>query len=92
MHGSFPSAAPIAETAAAMSLREKLIADAVEALRPNLKKHGGDCELVCIEGSTVHVRLTGSCVGCVLASVTVAGVQGRLMSALGFPIRVVPVT
>ncbi|MBK5958876.1 hypothetical protein CCR97_11750 [Rhodoplanes elegans] len=94
MHGTLPAtelpAAPVLDPAAAAALREKLIADAVAELRPNIQKHGGDCELVKIEGTTVHVKLTGNCVGCVLASVTIQGVQGRLMAKLGFPIRVVP--
>ncbi|RAI45929.1 NifU family protein [Rhodoplanes roseus] len=83
------TAAPALGPAAAAALRDSLIAQAVAELRPNIQKHGGDCELVRIEGNTVHVKLTGSCVGCVLASVTIQGVQGRLMSKLGFPIRVV---
>lgn len=73
-------------------LRTSLITEAVAELRPALKAHGGDCELVCIEGNRVHLRLKGSCVGCVLASVTISGVQERLIRKLGFPIRVVPAT
>lgn len=95
MHGTLPASepsAPALSPAAAAALRETLITQAVAELRPNIQKHGGDCELVRIEGSTVHVKLTGSCVGCVLASVTIQGVQGRLMSKLGFPIRVVAAT
>lgn len=69
-----------------------LITKAVTDLRPSLKAHGGDCELVRIDGNRVHLRLTGSCVGCVLASVTISGVQERLIRKLGFPVRVVPVT
>ncbi|NVO16718.1 MAG: NifU family protein [Rhodoplanes sp.] len=95
MHGTLPAPEATASAlspADATALREKLITEAVAELRPNLQKHGGDCELVCIEGSTVHVKLTGACVGCVLASVTIQGVQGRLMNKLGFPIRVVPAT
>jgi NifU-like protein len=94
MHGTLSATntavAPALDAATASALRERLIAEAVAELRPSIQKHGGDCELVRIEGSTVHVKLTGSCVGCVLASVTIQGVQGRLMSKLGFPIRVVP--
>jgi Fe-S cluster biogenesis protein NfuA len=71
------------------ALKANLITDAIADLRPTLQRHGGDCELIRIEGSMVHVRLSGACVGCALATVTVAGVQQRLMSKLGFPIRVV---
>ena len=33
----------------------------------------------------------GACVGCHMASMTVAGVQERLMTKLGVPLRVIPV-
>jgi NifU-like protein len=69
----------------------KLIETAVEELRPHLRRDGGDCELVDIDGNTVMIRLSGACVGCQMASVTVAGVQERLVQKLGLPLRVVPV-
>ncbi|WFT77264.1 NifU family protein [Methylobacterium sp. CB376] len=71
--------------------RIRLIDKAIEALRPVLQRDGGDCELVEVEGTVVSVRLSGACVGCQMASVTVAGVQQRLIEALGLPLRVVPV-
>ncbi|EJW10394.1 Iron-sulfur cluster assembly scaffold protein NifU [Rhodovulum sp. PH10] len=83
------SPAPLSP-ADAEALRANLIADAIAELRPNLKAHGGDCELVRVEGNTAFVRLAGACVGCALASVTISGVQERLIRKLGFPVRVVP--
>jgi Fe-S cluster biogenesis protein NfuA len=67
------------------------IEGALAALRPRLKADGGDCELVDVVDDVVRVRLTGACVGCQLASMTVLGVRMRLIEALGFPIKVVPV-
>ena len=68
-----------------------LIEKAIEELRPYLKRDGGDCELVDIDGNTIYVKLTGACVGCHMASVTIAGVQERLIATLGVPLRVIPV-
>lgn len=64
---------------------------ALEDLRPRLAADGGDCRLVGVEGDMVRVRMSGACVGCQLASMTVAGVRMRLIEKLGFPVRVVPV-
>jgi NifU-like protein len=69
----------------------RLIEETIEELRPYLRKDGGDCELVDVDGSHVLVNLSGACVGCQMASVTVSGIQERLMAKLGTPIRVVPV-
>ncbi len=69
----------------------KLIENAVEELRPYLRKDGGDCELVDVDGNCVSVKLSGACIGCQMAAVTIAGVQERLVQKLGMPLRVVPV-
>lgn len=71
--------------------RIKVIEAAIEELRPFLKRDGGDCELVDVEGNTIYVRLTGACVGCHMASVTIHGVQERLIAMLRTPLRVIPV-
>lgn len=71
--------------------RIKLIDKAIEDLRPFLQQDGGDCELVDVDGNTVSVKLSGACIGCQMASVTISGVQQRLMEKLGMPLRVVPV-
>ena len=50
-----------------------------EEIRPNLKKDGGDIELVDIEGKTVLVALRGACKGCPVSNVTLTDfVQKRL--------------
>jgi NifU-like protein len=68
----------------------QLITTAIEDLRPTLQRDGGDIELVDIDGDTVMVNLRGSCVGCQMSSITLSGVQERLMSVLGKPVRVIP--
>ena len=73
------------------SERTTLIQHAIENLRPRLQRDGGDCELVDVDGNTVFVKLSGACIGCQLASVTLSGVQARLADKLGLPLRVVPV-
>lgn len=77
--------------AALIARRRPLIEAALETIRPNLRRDGGDCQLVKIEGDAVFVRLTSACVGCQLASVTVAGVRQRLVETVGMPLRVIPV-
>jgi len=68
-----------------------LIGQAIADLRPSLQRDGGDCELVDVDGHTVFVKLSGACVGCQMAAVTISGVQERLALKLGLPLRVVPV-
>lgn len=69
----------------------KLIEATIEELRPYLKKDGGDCHLEKVEGNSVHVRMSGACVMCKLASATVSGIQEKLIQKLGVPLRVVPI-
>jgi len=85
---------PLAEASAPRMTnlqRMRFIESAIEELRPFLQKDGGDCELVDVDGNYVMVKLSGACVGCQMASVTIAGVQERLVQKLGLPLRVVPV-
>jgi NifU-like protein len=83
---------PAAPVPAMTNLQKiRLIEHAIEELRPSLQADKGDCELVDIDGSTVYVRLSGACVGCQMASVTVSGIQQRLSDKIGSMIRVVPV-
>jgi NifU-like protein len=93
-----PKQSPLAPTTAADAggklntlQKIRLIEQAVEELRPHLRQDGGDCELVDVDGNDVKVRLSGACVGCQMASVTIAGVQERLVQKLGLPLRVMPV-
>ena len=83
---------PAAPAPAMTNLQKiRLIEQAIAELRPSLQADNGDCELVDIDGATVYVRLSGACVGCQMASVTVSGIQQRLSDRIGSIIRVVPV-
>ncbi|GGF51984.1 hypothetical protein GCM10007301_09300 [Azorhizobium oxalatiphilum] len=73
------------------SERERTIRAVIEEIRPNLQRDGGDCVLVGIEGNKVMVKLTGACVFCKLASVTMEGIQSRIVEKLGELVRLVPV-
>ncbi|MDD3764714.1 MAG: Fe-S cluster assembly protein NifU [Nevskiales bacterium] len=86
-----PAAAPAAAAGMTTLQKIRLIEQAIAELRPFLQQDGGDCELVDVDGNTVYVKLTGACVNCQMASVTISGVQERLADKLGFPLRVVPV-
>lgn len=91
--GAMEAADPAAQgiRAALLARRRPLIEAALEAIRPNLQRDGGDCQLVKLEGDAVYIRLSGACVGCQLASVTVHGVRQKLIEAIGMPLRVIPV-
>jgi NifU-like protein len=82
---------PVAATRMTTVQKIRLIEATLDEIRPFLKKDGGDCELVDVDGNTVVVKLTGACVGCQMASLTVGGVQEKLIAATGLPLRVVPV-
>lgn len=69
----------------------RLVEEVVAEVRPALQRDGGDCELIDVDGDKVMLRLKGACVNCQLASMTVNGVQQRLMERTGLPLRVVPV-
>jgi NifU-like protein len=62
----------------------------IESIRPNLRMDGGDCELVEVEGNTIYLRLIGHCTSCSMATMTIGGIQQRLMEELGEFIKVVP--
>lgn len=76
---------------AADSERVRLIKAAIEEVRPNLQRDGGDCELLEIDGNKVMVRLIGACVFCKLASTTLEGIQARIVEKLGEMVRLIPV-
>lgn len=91
-----PAEAPVAAAAAPATRlttlqKIKLIEETLESIRPYLKLDGGDCELVDVDGNNVVVKLSGACVGCQQASMTVNGVQEKLIAATGLPLRVIPV-
>ncbi|MBR0962386.1 NifU family protein [Bradyrhizobium japonicum] len=77
--------------AAEPSERERIVRAVLDEVRPNLKRDGGDCELLEIDGNKIMVRLTGACVFCKLASATLEGIQARLIERLGEFVRLIPV-
>jgi len=86
---------PIIEAGAAAATDDKdrtqKIRDVIEEIRPNLKRDGGDCELISVEGNKINVKLTGACVFCKLSSATLEGIQAKVVEALGEFVRVIPV-
>ena len=62
----------------------------IESIRPNLRMDGGDAELVEVDGNTIYIKMTGACSSCGMASMTIGGIQQRLMEELGEFIKVVP--
>jgi Fe-S cluster biogenesis protein NfuA len=75
----------------AESRRASMIRAAIDEIRPNLKRDGGDCELLEVDGNKVLVRLTGACVFCKLSSATLEGIQARIVEKLGEFVRLIPV-
>jgi NifU-like protein len=56
-----------------------LIQEIIERdIRPGLQADGGDMELIDIDGNKVIIALRGMCTGCVMAGVTISGVQQKL--------------
>ncbi|TLG71191.1 NifU family protein [Methylocystis sp. B8] len=74
-----------------MADKEELIRSVIDEIRPNLRRDGGDCELIEVCGNKVMVRLTGACVFCKLSSATLEGIQARVVERLGEFVRIVPV-
>lgn len=52
---------------------------ALSTVRPYLQSHGGDVELVSIDGSVARVRLHGSCSGCSMSAVTLREVVSEAL-------------
>jgi len=70
--------------------RIRRIEAVIESIRPNLRMDGGDAELVEVDGNTIYIKMVGACAGCGMASMTIGGIQQRLMEELGEFIKVVP--
>jgi Fe-S cluster biogenesis protein NfuA len=52
---------------------------ALNSIRPALQADGGDVELISVENGVVRVRLTGACMGCPMATLTLKeGIEQRL--------------
>lgn len=46
------------------------VAKVIELIKPYVRSHGGDVELVDVKGDTVYVRMKGACQGCSQVSTT----------------------
>lgn len=84
------AAAPSAAGGMTNLQRMRRIETILEEIRPMLQRDHGDVELVDIEGKTVYVNMVGVCSGCQMASLTLNGIQQKLMEELGEFIKVVP--
>lgn len=49
-----------------------------EEVRPRLQSDGGDVELIDVDGNRVLVSLRGMCTGCLMAEVTISGIENKL--------------
>ncbi len=49
---------------------ETRVLEALDEVRPYLKSHGGNVELIGIENGVAHLRLDGSCNGCSSSTIT----------------------
>lgn len=89
-----PVVAPAAEApagpSAADARRIAAIQEVLDEVRPNLKRDGGDCVFVGLEGNKAIVRLSGACVLCKLSSATLEGIQAKVIEKLGEFVRLVP--
>ncbi|MDP2752941.1 MAG: Fe-S cluster assembly protein NifU [Nitrospirota bacterium] len=66
-----------------------LIQEIIEKeIRPGLQADGGDIELIDIDGNKVIIALRGMCTGCVMAGVTISGVQDKLRELVSKEIAV----
>lgn len=74
----------------AQAERLRIIKAVIEDIRPNLRRDGGDCQLVEVQGNKIVVKLSGACVMCKLSSMTLEGIQSRLIEELGEFVRLVP--
>lgn len=58
---------------------QKKVAGVLESVRPQIQAHGGDLELMKIEGKKVTIKVSGACLGCPMAQQTFnEGVEGLI--------------
>ncbi|MEN2495174.1 MAG: hypothetical protein TECD_01092 [Hyphomicrobiaceae bacterium hypho_1] len=72
--------------------RIQKIEKAIAAVRPSLQADRGDVELIDVQDKTVFVSLTGACVGCQMAGLTLNGLQQKIMEELGEFVQIVPLS
>ena len=66
-----------------MTASESIIEQALESMRPFLKKDGGDVELVSYEDTVVKLKLLGACSTCNISHFTMkAGLEESIKKIL----------
>lgn len=85
-----PVKAAVAASGMTNLQRIRRIERVIESIRPQLQADRGDVELVDVDGATVYVNMSGACSGCQMASMTLGGIQQRLVEDLGEFVKVVP--
>jgi Fe/S biogenesis protein NfuA len=74
-------------------LARRVVAALESEVNPSIAEHGGRADLVTMEGSVVHLRLSGGCQGCGMAKATLAeGIDGILREAVPEITDIVDVT
>lgn len=74
-------------------LARRVVAALESEVNPSIAEHGGRADLVTMEGSVVHLRLSGGCQGCGMAKATLAqGIEGILREAVPEISEIVDVT
>lgn len=64
-----------------------------QQINPSIASHGGQAQLVSVEGDTAYLRLGGGCVGCGMASVTLSqGIEVAIREAVPEIVNIVDVT
>jgi Fe-S cluster biogenesis protein NfuA len=75
-----------------MTESESIIEEALETMRPFLKKDGGDVELVSYEKQIVRLKLLGACSTCSISHLTMkAGLEETIRNVLPEVLEVVAV-
>lgn len=66
-----------------LSDQASLAEEALELVRPYLRSHGGEVEVLAVEEGLVHLRLWGACRGCVASAATLKnGIETALRNGL----------
>lgn len=58
---------------------EAKVKNVIAKIRPALQRDGGDMQFVSFDGETVKVRLTGACVGCPMAGITIKNTVEKMI-------------
>jgi Fe/S biogenesis protein NfuA len=86
-----PADGPEVDLTSPLALR--VIAALESEVNPSIAEHGGRADLVTMDGSVVHLQLSGGCQGCGMAKATLAeGIDGILREAVPEISEIVDVT